>query len=166
MRRVIVTICDSLQQNELGSPMRQTTIAKPGSFEQAWHLVDAQDKVLGRLAAELAVILMGKHKPIYTPHVDTGDYVVVVNAAGIRLTGRKGEQSFHLTYSGYPGGQKATSYGDMLEKDPGELLRLAVKRMLPKNSTLGDQMLKKLKIFRGESHPHKAQNPQPLDFGL
>ena len=145
---------------------RQTTLAKPGEFEQAWHLVDAQDKVLGRLAAELAVILMGKHKPIYTPYVDTGDYVVVTNAAGIRLTGNKAEQNFHLTYSGYPGGQKATSFGEMLEKKPEELLRLAVKRMLPKNASLADKMLKKLKVFRGTEHPHAAQNPQPLDLGL
>ena len=141
---------------------RQTYFAKPGEIERQWHVIDADGRVLGRLASRIATILRGKHKPTYTPHIDTGDFVVVTNAAGIRMTGRKGEQKFHLTYSGYPSGQKAVSYGELLEKQPEKLLRNAVRRMLPKNH-LAKQQLTKLKIYAGSEHPHAAQQPQPLE---
>ena len=137
---------------------RQTYMAKAGSFERGWHLIDASDQVLGRLAARIAVILMGKHRPQYTPHVDTGEFVVIVNASKIRLTGSKGEKYYHQFYSRYPGGQKAVSFGEMLERNPEKLLQLAVRRMLPK-SHLGQDMLKKLKVYPGAEHPHAAQQP-------
>ena len=142
---------------------RQTFFAKPGEVPRQWHLVDAQDQILGRLAVKIAVVLMGKHRPQYTPHVDTGDFVVVVNAAGIKMTGRKAEQKFHTTYSGYPGGQRQVSYGKLLEDRPEKLIELAVKRMLPK-SRLGRQMFTKLKVYARSDHPHEAQQPQPLAF--
>lgn len=142
---------------------RQTTFAKTGQVDRQWHLIDADGQVVGRLAARIAEILMGKHKPIYTPHVDTGDFVVVVNAAGLRLTGRKAEQKFHLRYSRYPGGQKAVSYGQLLREKPEQVLELAVRRMLPK-SVLGEHMFKKLKVYAGPEHPHQAQQPQPLEL--
>lgn len=140
---------------------RQTTMSPPADAERSWHLIDAQDQVVGRLATRIAMILMGKHRPGYLPHVDTGDFIVVVNAAGLRLTGRKGEQKFVKSYSGYPGGLRTVSYGDMLAKRPERLLQMAVRRMLPKNH-LGRQMLKKLKIYAGAEHPHHAQQPQEL----
>ncbi|MEX2671277.1 MAG: 50S ribosomal protein L13 [Phycisphaeraceae bacterium] len=141
---------------------RQTYFAKAGDIEQNWHVIDANGRVLGRLASELATILMGKHKPTYTPHIDTGDFVVVTNASKIRLTGRKADQRFHTRYSGYPGGLKAVSFGQMREERPERLLELAVRRMLPKSS-LGQSMLKKLKVYAGSEHPHAAQQPQPLE---
>ena len=140
---------------------RQTYFAKKGDVTPGWHVVDAGDKILGRVAVQIAIVLMGKHRPEYTPHVDCGDFVVVINAAGVRMTGRKAEQKMKLTYSGYPGGLKARSYGLLLEKHPERLLEDAVRRMLPKNR-LGRQMLKKLKIYPGPDHPHHAQNPEPL----
>jgi large subunit ribosomal protein L13 len=145
---------------------RQTTLAKPGHVDQQWLLVDATDKVVGRLAAELATILQGKHKPTYTPYVDTGDFVVVINASALKLTGRKAEQSFYRYYTGYPSGQKSVSHGELLEKKPEDLLMLAVKRMLPKNASLAAKMLTKLKVYRGAEHPHQAQNPQPLEVNV
>ena len=141
---------------------RQTYFAKPGEVERHWHVVDADGKVLGRLASEIATILMGKHKPEYTPHVDTGDFVVVINAERVRLTGRKAEQKFHLSYSGYPSGQKAESFGQMRRRKPDRLVELAVRRMLPK-SYLGQNMLKKLKVYSGPEHPHQAQQPTALE---
>ncbi|MDX1564898.1 MAG: 50S ribosomal protein L13 [Phycisphaeraceae bacterium] len=142
---------------------RQTTFAKPNETERQWHLVDAQGQVLGRLASRIATILQGKHRPQYTPFVDTGDFVVVVNAAEIVMTGRKAEQKYHLTYSGYPGGQKAISYGQMLKRHPERVIELAVKRMLPKTK-LGRAMFKKLKVYAGPEHDHAAQKPQPLEL--
>lgn len=142
---------------------RQTYFAKAGDVEQNWHVVDAKDKVLGRLASDIATILMGKHKPSYTPHIDCGDFVVVLNASEIRLTGRKADQRFHTRYSGYPGGLKAVSFGQMRDEKPERLIELAVRRMLPKNH-LGQQMLKKLKVYAGSEHPHEAQQPQPLEL--
>ena len=142
---------------------RQTTLAKPGSFEPKWHLIDATEKPLGRLASRIAVILMGKHLPRYTTYVDTGDFVVVVNAAKIKLTGRKAERDSHQFYSRHPGGQKSVTFGAMLEKHPEQLLELAVRRMLPK-SQLGQDMLRKMKVYRGAEHPHAAQQPAALEM--
>ncbi len=136
-------------------------MAKNGEVEQGWHLVDAEDQVVGRLASRIARVLMGKHRALYTPHVDTGEFVVVVNAAKVRFTGRKAEQKRYYRYSGYPGGLYVRSVPDMLESKPEDILRLAVKRMLPK-TRLGRAMLGKLKIYAGAEHPHAAQQPQPL----
>lgn len=140
---------------------RQTYFAKPGEVERQWHVIDADGQVLGRMAARIATMLMGKHKPTYTPHTDTGDFIVVVNAAKVHLTGRKLDQKFRKTYSGYPGGQKQVSYRKLMERNPAEVIELAVKRMLPKNA-LGAQQLKKLKVYAGTDHPHAAQKPQEL----
>jgi len=140
---------------------RQTYFAKTGEIKQQWHCVDADGQVLGRLAVRIARILMGKHKPEYTPHVDSGDFVIVTNAGGIVMTGRKAEQRFKKTYSGYPGGLRQRSYGEIREKHPEQLIEDAVRRMLPKGR-LGRQMYKKLKVYRGSEHPHQAQNPEPL----
>ncbi|MHB1156532.1 MAG: 50S ribosomal protein L13 [Phycisphaerales bacterium] len=140
---------------------RQTTLAKTGKVPQQWHVIDADGLILGRMAARVAVILMGKHKPIYTPHVDTGDFVVILNASKVKLSGRKLDQKFKSTYSRYPGGYKQISYRALLERKPEELIELAVSRMLPKNA-LAEKMLKKLKVYAGTEHPHAAQNPQPL----
>jgi large subunit ribosomal protein L13 len=142
---------------------RQTTFFKAGEVEQHWHHVDADDRVLGRMATTIATVLMGKHRPEYTPHVDCGDFVVVTNAAKVRLTGRKAEQRMKLRYSGYPGGLKARSYGDVLEKHPERIVEDAVRRMLPK-SRLGRQMLSKLKVYPGPDHPHQAQQPEPMSL--
>jgi large subunit ribosomal protein L13 len=140
---------------------RQTTFAKPGEVDQNWHLIDAQGRVLGRMATKIATILQGKHRPEYTPFVDTGDYVIVINAADIVLTGRKAEQKFQTTYSGYPGGQRQVSYGKLLQKHPERVIELAVKRMLPKTK-LGRAMFKKLKVYPGPKHDHAAQKPELL----
>jgi len=140
---------------------RQTYFAKPGEVPQKWHVVDADGQVLGRMATELAVILMGKNKPQYTPHTDVGDFVVVINADKVHLTGRKLDQKFTERYSGYPGGRKQISYRELREKHPDRLIELAVRRMLPK-SALGEKMLKKLKVYAGAEHPHAAQQPEPL----
>ncbi len=140
-----------------------TYSAKPGAVEQKWFVVDADGKVLGRAASEIASVLRGKHKPEFTPHVDTGDFVVVVNAGKIKVTGAKLDDKYYYSYSGYPGGLKATPLRSMLEKKPEEVLRHAVKGMLPKNK-LGRAMIKKLKIYSSADHPHEAQMPQPLKF--
>lgn len=140
---------------------RQTFFAKAGDITPQWHHVDAQGKILGRMATQIATILMGKHRPEYTPHVDCGDYIVVTNAEGIVLTGKKAEQKMKMKYSGYPGGLKMKSYARVLEQHPERIVEEAVSRMLPK-SRLGRQMFKKLKVYRGSDHPHQAQNPQPL----
>ena len=139
----------------------RTYMAKKGEVQQSWHLVDAEDGVVGRLASRIARVLMGKHRPEYTPHVDTGDYVVVINASKARFTGRKAEQQRYYRYSGYPGGLYVRTVSDMQEKHPEDILRLAVRRMLPKTK-LGRHMLRKLKIYTGPEHPHEAQQPQPL----
>lgn len=142
---------------------RQTYMAKAGEVEQHWHLVDARDQVLGRMATEIAQVLMGKHRPEYTPHVDTGDYVIVTNAREVKLTGRKDTQSIRMRYSGYPGGHKAETFGSLRERKPEALIEDAVRRMLPKNR-LGRVMLKKLKVYGGSEHPHQAQ--QPVEMSL
>jgi large subunit ribosomal protein L13 len=141
---------------------RQTYFAKPGEVSRDWHLVDATDRSLGRMATEIATVLMGKHKPTYTPHVDTGDFVVVINAAKVQLTGRKADQKYIETYSGYPGGRRVRTYREMRAHHPERLVELAVRRMLPK-SDLGQNLIKKLKVYAGAEHPHAAQQPQPLN---
>ena len=138
-----------------------TYMPKPGEVQANWHVVDASDQVLGRLAARIAQILQGKHKPTYTPHVDTGDFVVVINAEKIRVTGRKAEVLEYDTYSRYPGGRHVYSYQTMLAKHPEKLIELAVRRMLPK-SKMGRNILGKLKVYRGPQHPHAAQQPKEL----
>lgn len=140
---------------------RQTTFMKSGDITPAWHIADAQGQILGRISTRIATILMGKHRPEYTPHVDCGDFVIVTNAEKIVLTGRKAEQKSVLSYSGYPGGLRARSYGEILEKHPERLIENSVRRMLPK-SRLGTAMLKKLKVYSGPDHPHAAQNPTPI----
>ena len=141
----------------------KTYVAREHDVAKKWLLVDAKDKVLGRLASQIAIRLRGKHKPIFTPHADTGDFVVVVNAEKIRLTGSKWDQKFYYRHSGYVGGLKKISAKKLLDKNPEELLRLAVKRMLPKNS-LGRRQLKKFKIYAGPDHPHEAQQPEQLEI--
>ncbi|MEA1922350.1 MAG: 50S ribosomal protein L13 [Pseudomonadota bacterium] len=138
--------------------MMKTYVAKPGEFEQKWHLIDARGQVLGRLASEVAKILRGKDKPIFTPHVDTGDYVVIVNAANIRLTGNKLKDKVYYHHTGYPGGIKSITADELMEKNPTEIINSAVKGMLPKNK-LGRQIIKKLKIYAGSEHQHEAQCP-------
>lgn len=142
----------------------KTFIAKENQVDKKWHLVDAQGKTLGRMASRIATILQGKHRPIYTPHVDTGDYVVVINARKVRLTGKKLEEKTYQRFSGYPGGLKIISLKEMLEKHPDRVVRLAVRRMLPKTK-LGERMLEKLKIYDGTEHPHTAQKPVELAIG-
>ena len=143
--------------------MRQTTYHKTGTAEQGWHHVDAEGLRLGRMATEIATVLMGKHKPDYTPHVDTGDFVVVTNAEKIVLTGKKLDQKMRSTFSGYPGGMKMESYGSLMERRPEFVVEEAVRRMLPKGR-LGRRMLKKLKVYTGGDHPHAAQNPKSLSI--
>ena len=139
----------------------KTFSAKPAEVKRDWYIIDADGKTLGRLCTEVARRLRGKHKPEYTPHVDTGDYIVIVNAEKIRVTGNKIEDKRYFRHSGYPGGISETTFGKMQEKFPGRALEIAVKGMLPKGP-LGYAMLKKLKIYAGESHPHSAQHPKPL----
>jgi large subunit ribosomal protein L13 len=142
--------------------MMKSYMARPLEVERKWYVVDAEGRTLGRLATEIATILRGKNKPQYTPHVDTGDFVVVVNAEKVVVTGRKAEQKVYRRHSGYPGGLKETSYEQMMERRPTEILRRAVKGMMPKNR-LARQQLRKLKIYAGPEHPHAAQNPQPYE---
>ncbi|MEW6636087.1 MAG: 50S ribosomal protein L13 [Actinomycetota bacterium] len=137
-------------------------MARPLEVERKWYVVDAEGKTLGRLASEIAKILRGKHKPQYTPHVDTGDFVVVVNADRVIVTGRKAEQKVYRRHTGYPGGLREVSYERMLERKPTEILRKAVYGMMPK-TRLARQQLKKLKIYAGPEHPHAAQDPQKLE---
>ena len=137
-------------------------MARPLEVERKWFVVDAEGKHLGRLAAEIARILRGKHKPQYTPHVDVGDFVVVVNAERVVVTGKKAEQRVYRRHSGYPGGMKETSYSQMLARKPTEILRKAVYGMMPK-TRLARQQFKKLKIYAGPEHPHAAQDPQTLE---
>lgn len=136
----------------------KTYVAKPEDFKRDWYVVDANDQVLGRLATQIAMRLRGKHKPIFTPHLDTGDFVIVVNADKVKLTGRKTDQKTYWRHSGYPGGIKGVSARRMLETKPEELIRQAVRGMLPKNR-LGRKLLKKLKVYTGTEHPHQAQQP-------
>jgi large subunit ribosomal protein L13 len=140
----------------------KTYSAKPGEITREWYLVDAEGKTLGRLATQIADTLRGKRKPQYTPHVDTGDFVVVVNAEKIRVTGDKLDQKRYYRHSGYPGGLRSRTLREQLERRPTEVLRVAVKGMLPKNR-LARQQITKLKIYAGPEHPHEAQNPRPLE---
>ena len=140
----------------------KTYSAKPGEVTREWYLVDAEGKTLGRLATQIADTLRGKRKPQFTPHVDTGDFVVVVNAEKIQVTGNKLDQKRYYRHSGYPGGLRSRTLREQLERRPTEVLRVAVKGMLPKNR-LARQQLTKLKIYAGAEHPHEAQNPRPLD---
>jgi large subunit ribosomal protein L13 len=137
-------------------------MARPLEVERRWYVVDAEGQTLGRLATEIARVLRGKNKPQYTPHVDTGDFVVVVNAEKVVVTGKKAEQKVYRRHSGYPGGLKETSYEQMMERRPTEILRKAVKGMMP-DTRLARQQLRKLKIYAGPEHPHAAQNPQRLE---
>lgn len=141
----------------------KTYMAKKGEFNRKWVSVDGTDKVLGRLAMRCAMALMGKHRPTFTPHVETGDFIVVTNASKIRLTGRKLDQKLYKTYSGYPSGLKETRARVVMARKPQEALRLAVRRMLPKGS-LGNSMLGRLKIYAGSDHPHAAQMPEVSQF--
>jgi large subunit ribosomal protein L13 len=142
--------------------MMKSFMARPLEVERRWYVVDAEGQTLGRLATEIARLLRGKNKPQYTPHVDTGDFVVVVNAEKVVVTGKKAEQKVYRRHSGYPGGLKETSYEQMMERRPTEILRRAVKGMMPKNR-LARQQLTKLKIYAGPEHPHAAQDPQPYE---
>jgi len=139
----------------------KTYSAKPREIEQSWYLVDAEGETLGRLATDIADVLRGKRKPAYTPHVDTGDFVVVVNAEKIRVTGNKLEQKIYYRHSGYPGGLRQRTLAEQLQRRPEEVIRKAVKGMLPKNRLAAAQ-LRKLKVYAGPEHPHEAQNPAPL----
>lgn len=141
----------------------KTTLAKKEELERKWFVVDASDKILGRMAVRIANVLRGRHKPIYTPHIDAGDFVVVVNAEKVALTGKKEEQKQYMFYSGYVGNEKYRSVADFRAKRPTFIIENAVKGMMPKNR-LAQQMLKKLKIYAGPEHPHEAQNPQPLEM--
>ncbi len=142
----------------------KTTMVKPADVEPQWLLVDATDKVVGRLASDIAVRLMGKHRPTYTPHVDTGDFVVVVNCEKVKFTGKKWEQKKYTWYTGYTQ-QRSITAGEQLEKHPERVLREAVRRMLPKNK-LARKMLDKLKIYEGGDHPHQAQNPEKVELAV
>ena len=141
----------------------KTYTAKVGEVEQHWVVVDAQNKVLGRLATQIAMRLRGKHRPEYTPHIDTGDFVVVVNAAKLRVTGRKAERKIYYRHSGYPGGIKQDTFAKLHAAKPERVLKKAVKGMLPKGP-LGYAMVKKLKVYAGASHPHTAQQPKVLEI--
>jgi large subunit ribosomal protein L13 len=140
-----------------------TYTAKAGQVQHGWYVVDAQNKVLGRLAVQIATRLRGKHKPEYTPHVDTGDFIVVVNVSKLRVTGRKDERKVYYRHTGYPGGLKETNFKKLQTKKPTRVLQLAVKGMLPKGP-LGYAMLRKLKIYAGATHPHSAQQPKALEI--
>ena len=142
----------------------KTYLPPPQSLKRKWHLVDADGAVLGRLATRVATLLRGKHKPEFTPHIDTGDGVIVINAAKVRLTGRKAQRDFVYRHSGYAGGLKTISLGDMLKNKPEELISDAVRGMLPKNS-LGRTLIKHLRVYRGAEHPHFAQKPEKLEVG-
>ncbi|WFA07624.1 50S ribosomal protein L13 [Tissierella sp. Yu-01] len=138
-------------------------MAKTNEVQRKWYVVDAENKVLGRLATEIANILSGKNKPIYTPHVDTGDFVIVINADKVKLTGKKLEQKTHFYHTGYPGGDRYVSYKKLMEEKPELIIEYAVKGMLPKSS-LGRNMIRKLKVYAGEEHPHEAQTPEVYEF--
>ena len=141
----------------------RTYSPKGSDITRQWHVIDASDVVLGRLASQVAVLLRGKHKPIFAPHVDTGDFVIVVNAEKISVTGNKREQKRYYRHSGYPGGLRSISYGELMEKRPERIVEKAVRGMLPKNS-LGRQTLRKLKVYAGPDHPHQAQQPVPFEI--
>jgi large subunit ribosomal protein L13 len=141
----------------------KTFIAKPAEVEHSWYIVDAEGQTLGRLASKIAAVLRGKHKPIFTPHVDCGDYVIVINAEKIHVTGQRLQQKKYYRHSGYPGGLSEISLADQLERFPTRPVELAVKGMLPKNK-LGRKMFKKLKVYAGSEHEHAAQQPVPMEL--
>jgi large subunit ribosomal protein L13 len=141
----------------------KTYAAKENEIKRRWYLVDAEGQVLGRMATRIADVLRGKHKPRYTPNMDAGDFIIVVNAEKVTVTGKKAQQKVYQSYSGYPGGLKERKYADMLERHPERIIRLAVRRMIPKNK-LGRRVLKKLKVYRGPEHPHEAQKPEVLSM--
>jgi len=145
-----------------GNIMKSFTVKKE-QVEHKWVLVDAQDAILGRMASRIAPILMGKNKPTYTPHVDTGDFVIVINADRIKVTGKKADTKQYDYYTHFPGGHKYVSFADMMAKKPERVIELAVRRMLPKNK-LGRKMLKKLKVYRGPEHEHQAQKPEKIEL--
>jgi large subunit ribosomal protein L13 len=150
-------------QDRGGNLMRTTYMAKPLEVERKWYVIDAKGKTLGRLASEVARLLRGKHKPQFTPHVDTGDFVIVINASQIELTGKKLQKKIYYRHSRYPGGLKAITAGDLRATRPDRMIEWAVKGMLPKGS-LGRQQFKKLKVYAGSEHPHQAQQPTPWEF--
>ena len=141
----------------------RTYSPKPGEIERQWHIIDASDVVLGRLATHTATLLRGKHKPTFAPHVDTGDFVVIINAGKVALTGNKRQTKVAYRHSGYPGGLKQIGYEELLSKRPEKAIELAVKGMLPHNK-LARQIIKKLKVYPGAEHPHAAQQPQPFEI--
>ncbi|MFB9329491.1 MULTISPECIES: 50S ribosomal protein L13 [Paenibacillus] len=143
--------------------MRTTFMAKPNEVERKWYVIDAEGKTLGRLASEAASLIRGKHKPQFTPHVDTGDFVIVINAEKVVLTGKKLQNKMYYRHSMYPGGLRVTSAADMLNKHPERVLEFAIHGMLPKNR-LGDKMKLKLKVYAGSEHPHQAQNPEVYEL--
>lgn len=141
----------------------RTYSPKPGDVDRKWHVIDAEDVVLGRLAVQTATLLRGKHKPTFAPHIDNGDFVIIVNAEKVALSGNKREDKLAYRHSGYPGGLKQVAYGDLLDKDPRKAIEKAVWGMLPKNR-LGRALMKKLKVYAGPEHPHSAQQPQTFDI--
>ena len=141
----------------------RTFSPKPSDITRQWHVIDAEDIVLGRLAVQAATLLRGKHKPTYAPHVDGGDFVIIVNAEKVALSGNKRTDKLAYRHSGYPGGLKSIAYGDLLEKDARKAIEKSVRGMLPKNR-LGDQLITKLKVYSGPAHPHTAQKPQPFEI--
>ena len=145
--------------------MKTTYMANPNTIERKWYVVDAEGKTLGRLAAEVAKVLRGKNKPTFTPHVDTGDHVIVINAEKVRFTGKKLEQKTYFRHSGYPGGSTFVTLGNMLAKHPERVVEMAVRGMLPKNK-LGAQIYRKLNVYAGPEHPHAAQKPEVLEFDI
>jgi large subunit ribosomal protein L13 len=155
-------MCDAQLDGRSSIGVKTYTVRK-NDIKREWYVVDARGKTLGRLASEIAKILRGKHKPIYVPHLDCGDHVIVVNAEKVRVTGKKLDQKFYHRHSGYPGGLKSISLRDQLQKHPTRVLEAAVRGMLPKNR-LGRAMIKKLKVYAGSSHPHQAQQPKVLEL--
>ena len=143
----------------------KTFFAKKGQIQRHWMLIDANGKVLGRLAVAIATVLMGKHRPTYTPNQDCGDFVVAINAEKVRLTGRKLQQKTYNRWTGYPGGRRITPVSTVLEKHPERVLREAVRRMLPKG-IMGKRMLRRFKVYAGDAHPHVAQQPEPVELAL
>lgn len=141
----------------------RTYSPKPGEVTRHWHVIDATDVVLGRLASQTAILLRGKHKPQFAPHVDTGDFVVIINAGSVSLSGNKRDTKYEYRHSGYPGGMRKRTYGELLDTRPERVIERAVRGMLPKN-TLGRKMLSKLKVYAGPTHPHDAQRPVPFEI--
>jgi large subunit ribosomal protein L13 len=157
LKNSILLLEDVLKQERI------TKFVKPEDANQKWYIIDAKDQVLGRLAAQVARVIRGKHKPIFTPNMDTGDFVVVINADKIRMTGKRETQKTYFSHSMYPGGARVRSYSEIMEKKPEFAFETAVKGMLPKNR-LGRKLIKKLKVYAGEAHPHSAQKPEVLSF--